>query len=85
MKKTLLLVVMAVLFGNGIQLHAQSPDGGKKILIVYYSLLNGNTRIVAEHIQKNIGGDKELLVQGSAVKESMPDVIQWLKYIKMIS
>ncbi len=30
---------------------------GKKILIAYYSLRNGNTRIVAEEIQKNVGGD----------------------------
>jgi len=43
--------------GNSIQLQAQTTPTGKKVLIAYYSLRNGNTRIVAEQIQKNVGGD----------------------------
>lgn len=36
---------------------AQTTGGEKKILVAYYSLRNGNTRLVAEEIQKNVGGD----------------------------
>ena len=55
--KLLLLVIMSTSFINNIPLFAQSPGSEKKILIAYYSLRNGNTRIVAEKIQKNVGGD----------------------------
>jgi len=55
--KLLLLTIMVLLFGNNNQASAQKQGNAKKILIVYYSLHNGNTRIVAEHIQKNVGGD----------------------------
>lgn len=55
--KSILLAIIATLFAGGTKSHAQSSTGDKKILIVYYSLRNGNTRIVAEHIQKNVGGD----------------------------
>lgn len=36
---------------------AQNNPSGKKVLVAYYSLRNGNTRIVAEEIKKNVGGD----------------------------
>lgn len=55
--KNLLLAIPAMLLSTGIQATAQEPANDKKILIVYYSLRNGNTRIVAEEIQKNVGGD----------------------------
>lgn len=42
---------------TGTNTFAQSSKSDKKILIVYYSLRNGNTRIVGEHIKKNVGGD----------------------------
>lgn len=29
----------------------------KKVLVAYYSLRNGNTRVIAEEIRKNVGGD----------------------------
>ncbi len=49
---------MTIVATSGIHAQAQTPAGGeKKILIAYYSLRNGNTRVVAEHIQKNVGGD----------------------------
>lgn len=48
---------MAMLFSLGGKINAQSSGKEKKVLIVYYSLRNGNTRIVAEQIQKNVGGD----------------------------
>lgn len=54
---SLLLVLMALLSVSGIKAHAQSAENKKKILIAYYSLRNGNTRIVTEHIQKKVGGD----------------------------
>ncbi|MCD7972207.1 MAG: flavodoxin [Candidatus Azobacteroides sp.] len=58
MKTTSLVVtIIIMLVGNGMKTQAQSAGNGKKILIAYYSLRNGNTRIVAEHIQKNTGGD----------------------------
>lgn len=55
--KALLLALITMLFTNEIKTHAQTPGSEKKVLIVYYSLRNGNTRIVAEHIQKNVGGN----------------------------
>lgn len=55
--KHLLSIIIIMLFTSGINAYAQAPKNDKKILIVYYSLRNGNTRIVAEHIQKNVGGD----------------------------
>lgn len=48
---------MAMLFSLVGKINAQSSGKEKKVLIVYYSLRNGNTRIVAEQIQKNVGGD----------------------------
>ncbi len=50
--KTLLLTLLTIINFAG-SIHAQE----KKILIAYYSLLGKNTRVVAEHIQKNVGGD----------------------------
>lgn len=55
--KTLFLIVLAIVFNSGVKTYAQAAENEKKILIAYYSLRNGNTRIVAEHIQKSVGGD----------------------------
>lgn len=55
--KTLILLIMATLFSFGDKMYAQTSDNGTKILVAYYSLHNGNTRVVAEQIQKNVGGD----------------------------
>ena len=55
--KSLLVAIMSILLANTTLSNAQSPGNDKKILIAYYSLLNGNTRIIAEQIQKNVGGD----------------------------
>ena len=55
--KTLLLAIIAMVFTCSIKTYAQSQGSEKKILIAYYSLRDGNTRIVAEQIQKNVGGD----------------------------
>lgn len=48
------LFVMATLAASLTGIHAQT---GKKVLVAYYSLRNGNTRIVAEQIRQNVGGD----------------------------
>lgn len=55
--KYLLLIVITMLFTGSVNMSAQTSKDDKKVLIVYYSLRNGNTRVVAEHIQKNLGGD----------------------------
>lgn len=55
--KILLLAILIMSMANNVQLQAQTASSGKKVLIAYYSLRNGNTRIVAEHIEKNVGGD----------------------------
>lgn len=49
---TLITMLVSV---NGIQ--AQTAQNKKKVLIAYYSLRNGNTRVVAEQIKNNVGGD----------------------------
>lgn len=56
--KFLLSIIFIVIVSTvGTYTFAQTTRSEKKILIVYYSLRNGNTRIVAEQIQKNVGGD----------------------------
>lgn len=55
--KPILLLAIIMLFANYPGVYAQSSEGEKKILIVYYSLRNGNTRVVADYIRKNVGGD----------------------------
>lgn len=55
--KRLLLAIPAMLLATGIEASSLEPANEKKILIAYYSLRNGNTRIIAEEIQKNVGGD----------------------------
>jgi len=55
--KTLLVAILTSLCMSNTTVIAQSVSRNKKVLIAYYSLRNGNTRIVAEHIQKNVGGD----------------------------
>ncbi|MDR2953752.1 MAG: hypothetical protein LBV43_01565 [Prevotella sp.] len=54
--KSLFLIIIIMLFTGSVNLQAQSAKTSKKVLIVYYSLRNGNTRIVAEQIQKSVGG-----------------------------
>lgn len=51
---TRVLLMMAILASSWTGINAQT---GKKILIAYYSLHNGNTRIIAEQIRNNVGGD----------------------------
>lgn len=58
MKTKLILFALIAMITTDFSLNAQTtPAQGKKILIAYYSLRNGNTRLVAEEIQKNVGGD----------------------------
>lgn len=56
MKIQIILLALIAMFTTDIQAQT-TKDKGQKILIIYYSLRNGNTRIVAEHIQRNTGGD----------------------------
>lgn len=56
MKVKNLVVILLAMFASAIDSQAQSFKG-KKILIAYYSLRNGNTRVIAEQIKKNTGGD----------------------------
>lgn len=51
---TLFILIMSTVSTSIV---AQNAGGEKKILVVYYSLRNGNTRIIAEQIHKNVGGD----------------------------
>jgi flavodoxin len=56
--KFLLSILFIIIMSTGsTYTFAQTTKNEKKILIAYYSLRNGNTRIVAEQIQKNVGGD----------------------------
>ncbi|SBV91158.1 flavodoxin [uncultured Dysgonomonas sp.] len=55
--KVLILAILIMSIGMSNKLQAQTIASGKKVLIAYYSLRNGNTRILSEHIQKNVGGD----------------------------
>lgn len=59
MKAKILLSIISIIIMSttATPAFAQTTKSEKKILIVYYSLRNGNTRIVAEQIQKNVGGD----------------------------
>ena len=88
--KSLFSVLIVLLFVGSINAYAQSPSSDKKILIVYYSLRNGNTRIVAEQIQKNAGGDIFRIETVNSypsvyrVNNAMPDVQTWLKELKMM-
>lgn len=54
MKIKLYLFTAIAMILNSFNLQAQS--GAKKVLVVYYSY-SGNTRIIAEQIQKGTGGD----------------------------
>lgn len=54
MKVKFYLFTAIAMILNSINLQAQSDAG--KILVAYYSY-SGNTRIVAEHLQKGTGGD----------------------------
>ncbi len=55
-KKTLFFSAILALFGFNAQAEEMSADDGQKILIAYYSI-SGNTKEVAETIQKNLGGE----------------------------
>lgn len=55
MKSIFLVILMFLYLTAGTAAYAQN-HGGKKILIAYFSL-GGNTRVVAEMLQKEIGGD----------------------------
>lgn len=55
--KNILLVFIAIMSINSTTAFAKATGNKKKILIAYYSLRNGNTRLVAEEIKKNVGGD----------------------------
>ena len=57
MKRRIILLAAIALLVSFAGIKAQTNEAGKKILIAYYSLRNGNTRIVAEQIQKQVGGD----------------------------
>jgi hypothetical protein len=45
--KVFVLAFLTIFCMNESRIYAQSPNTDKKVLIVYYSLRNGNTRIVA--------------------------------------
>lgn len=51
------LLAFLLLVGATTSAKAQANKQQKKALVVYYSLHNGNTRIVAEKIQKQVGAD----------------------------
>ena len=59
MKTKVLIALFLIMVTCSLGLSAQSAKSGndKKALIVYYSLRNGNTRVIAEQIQKQVGGD----------------------------
>lgn len=59
MKIKTFIALILMMITNSLSLSAQSAtsESNRKILIVYYSLRNGNTRVVAEQIQKKAGGD----------------------------
>lgn len=54
MSNNVFLLAAAMCLASFVGLNAQT---GKKVLVAYYSLHNGNTRVVAEQIRKNVGGD----------------------------
>lgn len=55
--RNILVAILAIMSISGTTAFAQTPDDEKKILVAYYSLRNGNTRLVAEEIQKRVGGE----------------------------
>lgn len=57
MKKKIFCTALVLVFLSASTAFSQTSNSEEKILIAYYSLRNGNTRIAAEHIQKNVGGD----------------------------
>lgn len=71
------LLLLAVIAFAGIEAQAASKQS-KKILIVYYSW-SGNTRAMAQQIQKYTGGD---LVEITAVKPYPSDYKQCVKQAK---
>lgn len=89
MNKMLLLsaVVCSALAFGAYKVHAQNKEENKtvenpKILIAYYSY-SGNTKKVAEAIQKEIGGDLfEIKTEGSYPEEYRPMTVQAKKEIE---
>ncbi len=57
MKTKILIFLMMTLFTTNSTFMFAQTGNEKKILIAYYSLHNGNTRVIAQHIQKTVGGD----------------------------
>lgn len=55
--RKILIAITAIMSISSTTTFAQTSGNEKKILIAYYSLRNGNTRLVAEEIRKNVGGD----------------------------
>lgn len=51
----LILILFLVMSGFSMNAGAQTPVQGKKVLVAYFSR-SGNTRAVAESIQKLTGG-----------------------------
>ncbi len=56
MKMKVFIIATIAIFVSLASSKAQTTQSGKKVLIAYYSLRNGNTRAIAEEIQKNVGG-----------------------------
>ena len=52
-----LLVMMGILVAFSVSAFASSNIGGKKVLVAYFSLRNGNTYNVAKDIHDIVGGD----------------------------
>lgn len=74
MKFKIITIIAVILLAWNTGAEAQTTGNEKKTLIVYYSLRNGNTRIVAEHIQKNVGGDLVRIETVSSYPEVYRDV-----------
>ena len=72
--KTLLLAILAICVGGGIQ--AQTAPSGKKILVAYFSWSeNGNTRNLANKIKLETGGDIFEIVPVTAYSKNYDDCL----------
>lgn len=57
MKLKSLFLLFAAFLLLAAPLSAQQKAAPRKVLVAYYSLRNGNTRVMAEQIRKQVGGD----------------------------